>query len=366
MESSPQEEDQDFKRIYSYNRKLENPALYDQVVIQKEDQTAFQNFVLTLYKEDLKEDQREQIEEILAQEKLEGKNHYEYIASSLIEAMHTKDREEVKDSKLPIGLVQNQPVVEDSPSSEHYSMGMALIYNRSYLLTAEHVLKNSWFWNKSQESIMSSEEIPSHVLQQAIEKEDITALGKVLSYIPTTDPTKVVQITSPDSIVDNVYYTGFNQITMEIDDKLEKNGVDIGVAKLKEPIFTDGMIDIELASEPPVVSKEYPLCCFSIERGEDYQKIFHVKHDRILSLKDIPDPEAHLDWKKLIFLEKAQIAGNSGSPILGSLNKEKFTIYGIFNKKVEVEDQGTIRLLFAFSPIWEYKEALTKKMEEML
>ncbi len=346
--------------LYSCTRKMENPLLYKDVITSEEDKKNFFKYALNHYDQDTSMDWQE-AEKLFADNMNQGNNLYESIAENLIQEMYKKHRKEIS-IPLPVGIIQNQPIIQGEASEVMYSIGTGILYNNSFVITATHVLENDWFEVIKNNNIVSSGEIPKHIIDKQLQEKSIASLKKVLTYVPFKNEGGLSTIEVCSFIEDNIKYKGVDKITYEITEIIE-NGVDIGIAKIKNPI--NSKFQVIFSADDPL--PEQKLCAISIEKEEKEERLFLIDHPKVLRFDDIKALKSQEKYQKMFFLENAMIPGTSGSPILASISESDKTllIFGVFNKKIEVEDEGRVKLFFAFSPIKNYVETLVKKIEEL-
>jgi hypothetical protein len=346
--------------LYSCTRKMENPFLYKDVIMSEEDKKNFFKYALNHYDQDTSMDWQE-AEKLFADNMNQGNNLYESIAENLIQEMYKKHRKEIS-IPLPVGIIQNQPIIQGEASEVMYSIGTGILYNNSFVITATHVLENDWFEVIKNNNIVSSGEIPKHIIDKQLQEKSIASLKKVLTYVPFKNEGGLSTIEVCSFIEDNIKYKGVDKITYEITEIIE-NGVDIGIAKIKNPI--NSKFQVIFSADDPL--PEQKLCAISIEKEEKEERLFLIDHPKVLRFDDIKALKSQEKYQKMFFLENAMIPGTSGSPILASISESDKTllIFGVFNKKIEVEDEGRVKLFFAFSPIKNYVETLVKKIEEL-
>lgn len=349
--------------LYSCARKLETPQLYENIIATKEEIESFYEYAMKYYGDRIPEEyQSVDRIKILFDYQMENKlmNPYIEILENIIQEMYKKNRCET-DMSLPVGIIQNQPILQRNPSEKDYSLGTGLVYNRSFVITARHVLENSWYQKKKGEEIYSSGEFPKHVIAKQLENNHIVPLKKQLTYFPFKNNALKSELEKCVYIEDEIKYDGMNAQTLE-STEITENGVDIGIASMRTPI--DSEYNVSFSNDIPQSGKN--LFTISIDKPEEgEEKIYLIPQSKILSFEQVDPIKNYKQNQKMFFLEKAMIPGNSGSAICASIEGKKILIYGVFNKKIEIVEDGKIKLYFAFSPIKDYIEKIKSITKEV-
>lgn len=349
----------DLEALYSCTRKLESPNLYEDITINEKDTEDFIEYAKKYYKEQIPIEWKDKILELFDGNMKIGNNLYEPLAENLIQEMYQKQKSCVE-KILPVGIIQNQPILKDQPSETIYSLGTGMLYNNKFIITAKHVLDLEWFQVKENDNIVNSGHLPSNVIKKQLTDNKIFPINKTLVYIPFKDEKNSSEIEKVSYVEDKITYKGIDKNTFEIVD-ITENGIDIGIAKLQKTIPSE----FKISFSEDIAKYNKDLFTISIERTEEGEKLFLIKQPDILTFKQIKALEDRPQYQKMFFLKNAMIPGNSGSAILASIEDRNLLIFGVFSKKIEVVDDGRIKLMFAFSPIKDYIEVLMKKIEEL-
>lgn len=360
------EKDVSHKVLYSAARKLDTPDHYLEVKTPEEEKE-FYSYAIKVFNWDDEYEKKivdeykintsnlADVEELFKKYKNEGINLYEEIADNLIKDMYLSLRQK-SDIILPIGIIQNQPILLNNEASDCvYTLGTGLCFSNRFLLTAEHVLGNGWFLQKEDDRIISSGEVSQKWLKK--NENQLTPLHKKLTYFPFKEQGETATVIGFLPIVDDITCTGMDENFNII--SVVKNGIDIGVAILDQEIKSD--FKIEFATELPKFGEK--LYVASIEKDdEDDEILYFTEQSEILTYADVEKYVNDKD-KKMLFLKNAVIPGVSGAPVLLSKEGNNILIFGVFNKKIDITNDGKVMPLFAFSPV--NAIMINKKVKEL-